>query len=492
MSEDQSARLGLPYLAAGQMQKHVTLNEALTRLDALVQLRVESRDVADPPADPDDGLLFIVPAGGGSGAWSGFAPGDLLRAETGAWSRVEVPEGALAWIGGVSGLFVREGNDWTALGRRLGEIRDLDRFGLAATPDASNPFLVRLNNALWTARETADDGTGDLRLTLNKETPGDVLSLLFQSGWSARAELGLVGDDDLVLKVSGDGGQWREALRVDRSSGRVAFPVGALRRETAILDADAAWQPPAWARTVEAVLVGGGGGGGAGASGPTGDRFGGGGGGAGGVARFQWRAEDVAAGLTVVVGAGGEGGAAGPGQAGGDTRVLLGGMQLGAAGGGAGGASGDASDGLGGEGGAGAPRGNSGGASRASGSGLPGGSLQRPDGPGGGGAGGGLDGSGVPSAGGPGGDGGALAVIAAGGIGGESGPGSSGAAAPLPDVHGSGGGGGGGGASTSGPGFDGAAGAGAGGGGGGGGAGVSAGGAGGPGAAGVVWLTAAG
>ena len=27
MSEDQSARLGLPYLAAGQMQKHVTLNE---------------------------------------------------------------------------------------------------------------------------------------------------------------------------------------------------------------------------------------------------------------------------------------------------------------------------------------------------------------------------------------------------------------------------------------------------------------------------------
>ena len=33
MSDDHSARLGLPYLAAGQMQKHVTLNEALTRLD---------------------------------------------------------------------------------------------------------------------------------------------------------------------------------------------------------------------------------------------------------------------------------------------------------------------------------------------------------------------------------------------------------------------------------------------------------------------------
>ncbi|RZJ39922.1 MAG: DUF2793 domain-containing protein, partial [Brevundimonas sp.] len=37
MSDDHSARLCLPYLAAAQMQKHVTLNEALTRLDALVQ-----------------------------------------------------------------------------------------------------------------------------------------------------------------------------------------------------------------------------------------------------------------------------------------------------------------------------------------------------------------------------------------------------------------------------------------------------------------------
>ena len=27
---DASARLGLPYLVAGQMQKHVTVNEALT------------------------------------------------------------------------------------------------------------------------------------------------------------------------------------------------------------------------------------------------------------------------------------------------------------------------------------------------------------------------------------------------------------------------------------------------------------------------------
>ena len=53
MSDDESARLGLPYLAAGQMQKHVTVNEALTRLDALVQCRAASRTVATAPAAPE-------------------------------------------------------------------------------------------------------------------------------------------------------------------------------------------------------------------------------------------------------------------------------------------------------------------------------------------------------------------------------------------------------------------------------------------------------
>uniref|UniRef100_UPI0035AE90FE DUF2793 domain-containing protein n=1 Tax=Brevundimonas sp. TaxID=1871086 RepID=UPI0035AE90FE len=417
MSEDQSARLGLPYLAAGQMQKHVTLNEALTRLDALVQLRVESRSTAEPPADPQDGRLYIVPDGGD---WPGFTAGDLVRAENGVWSRIETPPGALAWIGDAGRCVVREGAGWTPLGERLGEIRDLERFGLGATPDGANPFLVRLNNALWTAREAASGGNGDLRLVLNKAAPDRVLSLLLQSGWNGRAELGLVGDDDFALKVGDDGGQWREVFRVDRFTGRAAFPAGALRREMSILTADAAWQPPAWARTVEAVLVGAGGGGGAGAFGISGDRFGGGGGGAGGVANFQWRAEDVAAGLTVVVGAGGAGGLSAAGQAGGDTRILLGPIQLAAAGGGGGGSLGDASGGAGGSGGAGLPRGHPGGASEVATAAGAGEAMARPDGPGGGGAGGGLDASGIARSGGAGGDGAVLAALAGGGSGGPA------------------------------------------------------------------------
>jgi len=55
MSDDHSARLALPYLAAGQMQKHVTLNEALTRLDAIVQTVVVSRTTTAQPDAPADG-----------------------------------------------------------------------------------------------------------------------------------------------------------------------------------------------------------------------------------------------------------------------------------------------------------------------------------------------------------------------------------------------------------------------------------------------------
>lgn len=45
----QSPNLALPYLAAGQAQKHVTVNEALRLLDALVQAAVESAALSAPP-----------------------------------------------------------------------------------------------------------------------------------------------------------------------------------------------------------------------------------------------------------------------------------------------------------------------------------------------------------------------------------------------------------------------------------------------------------
>jgi hypothetical protein len=393
MSDDASARLGLPYLAAGQLQKHVTLNEALTRLDALVQPAAVSRSTAAQPAAPADGALYILPASPTGPIWASRSSGDVMRFEAGGWAAVAPPDGALIWIVDEDTVVVRDGGAWVPLGQRLGTVQDLVRLGLNTTADATNPFAARINKALWTAINAGDGGDGDLRMTFNKEGASDVASLLFQSGYGGRAEFGLIGDDNLTLKVSADGSSWRSALTVDRTTGAASFPTGCGRVETTVVTSGGVWTVPVWARRIEAVVVGGGGGGGSGAAGASGaSRFGGGGGGAGGVCTAAWAVGDLAASLTVTVGAAGTAGAAvssgtgTTGGTGGTSLIVSGGVTLLSAPGGVGGQGGGASSGSGGAGGAGFPASNGGGASSVTATGIAGTALVRPDASGGGGA----------------------------------------------------------------------------------------------------------
>lgn len=480
MSDDFSARLDLPYLAAGQMQKHVTLNWALTRLDALLQTAVVSRTTAIQPADASDGDLYILPAEAEGAAWAGRATGTLMRFEGGGWAAVTTPDGMIACVLDEGAVVVRADGAWIALGQRLGEVQGLTRLGLDTTADEANPLAAKINAALFTARGEEEGGDGDLRLTLNKATAGDVLSLLFQSGYAARAELGLIGDDDLSLKACDDAGTWRSVCRVDRATGRIAFDQGAVRRETTLFISDDDYALPAWARWVEATCVGGGGGGGGGEglADPAGaSRLGGGGGGAGGLSLGRWSADDLDGVLTITVGAGGIGGASG-----GDSEVATGDTVLLRATGGTAGGSG-----VGGAGGLGQRPANSGGSSSTTATAAAGAETVCADGPGGGGAGGGLSAADVAYAGGVGGVGGWSGLRAAGGVAGASGQ-----ASPKPLLSMVGGGGGGGDASASGAGGPGGSGALFGAGGGGGGAGLTFGGQGGSGASGAVLITVVG
>ena len=322
MPDDLSPRLALPLVAAGQLQKHITLNEALTRLDALVQTSVHSR-TAPPPASPVEGDLYIAAAG-----WP-VPPGALVRFDVPDWRPLEAPEGLRVWVQDEGRLWLRQDGGWVELGRRLGEVQALSRFGLDATADAANPFLARLNSALWTARAPGEGGTGDLRLVFNKSAPDRVLSLLFQSAWGGRAELGLIGDEAFSLKTSADGGDWREALRVLPESGRVVAPAGAGRAERWLITASGTWTPPAWARLLQIEAVGGGGGGLGGTAGGLG--------GAPGARRDRWLAVEALDGpLSISLGAGGAAGGAG-----GETSVADGvGVRLRASGGAAGAADG--------------------------------------------------------------------------------------------------------------------------------------------------------
>jgi hypothetical protein len=504
---DQSPRLTLPFLLAGQAQKHVAVNDAFALLDALVHLAIESRTIAAEPAAPADGAVYLLPEGRTGERWSALPVGALVRFDYG-WSALPAPDGLIALVKDEGVFLARKAGVWSELATGGGsappptELQNLTRLGLGTIADAANPLAAKLGKALFAAKPVAEGGDGDLRLTFNKEAGSDVLSLLFQSGFSGRAELGLVGDDDLRLKVSPDGATWKDAFTVDRTSGRTTFAVSPQRAELTVFTADGAYPVPAWARRLQVTVIGGGGGGGAGLSAAGGARFGGGGGGAGGRSDESYDTADLPATLAVTVGAGGAGGlgAAGPGaagDAGADSVVADGATVLLVAGGGAGGKAGGTGggSGAGGAAGSGTSPGSPGGGSLSSTVGGAGSSV-RGDAPGSGGAGGAVDGSSNQRAGGPGGAG-----YASGGSGRSAAPGSGGSAAnPGGDGHGKvwtrgcGAGGGGGGGANAGSGGSGGDGGAPGGGGGGGGASASgfAGGSGGPGGRGEVWILATG
>lgn len=357
----ESPNLALPWLAAAQAQKHVTVNEALRRLDALVQISVESAALATPPAAPAEGQRWIVGTAP-TEAWIGAA-GRIASWADGAWTFFTPLDGWIAWDRATAVLLVwsAASGSWVPLvsgsfpddrftlldnldptkkvqfqlaGLATGTTRTLALpnadttlagLGLAQTFTGATTFSGTFTasgatTALGTstATSTASLGSGATangntktvnigtagvagsttnvtigsglagalgtltinsptvtfassvsaiamasanvsalalglggatadatnrlslnapsslfnhagaghQLKLNKATASDTGSLLFQTGFSGRAEIGLTGSDDLQVKVSSDGATWFNALQLDRASGRLRLFAG--------------------------------------------------------------------------------------------------------------------------------------------------------------------------------------------------------------------------------------------------------------------------
>jgi hypothetical protein len=100
---DATPRLALPFLSPGQAQKELFHNEALSRIDALLQPAVEAVAVNDPPSAPVPGQCWIVGAAP-TGAWAG-QPGALASWTEGGWRFVTGRAGMILWSNSDS-LFV--------------------------------------------------------------------------------------------------------------------------------------------------------------------------------------------------------------------------------------------------------------------------------------------------------------------------------------------------------------------------------------------------
>lgn len=211
---EETDNLRLPYLMAAQAQKHVTHNEALRALDAIVQIAIEDRDLAAPPPSPSNGARYLV-AGSASGNWSGH-DGEFAAYQDGAWSFHQPREGWIAWVSDEHAAFVYDGTGWIALAS--GNVNPASFVGVNATADSTNRLAVSSPASLFN-----HEGSGHQQ-KINKAAAGDTASVLFQTDFSGRAEMGLTGDDDYHFKVSPNGSTWNEAITIDKDTGEVSFP----------------------------------------------------------------------------------------------------------------------------------------------------------------------------------------------------------------------------------------------------------------------------
>lgn len=267
-------RLGLPLVEAAQLQKHAPINEALAQLDALTHLAVASRVENAPPVAPTEGERWIV-GPDPTGDWSAHA-GEIAIFQNGGWLFVPPVEGMTARISDEGAYLLHDGSGWTPLaagggalapalaalepltpapdqipyytstsaaalttlsatGRgivgasdglsareflSLGVLQNVAFGGLGlggSTADALNRLAVASEGVLFTHR-----GQG-VQFKVNKAAAADTASLLFQTNWSGRAEMGLAGSNDWSLKTSADGSAWVEAIKVAAATGELSL-----------------------------------------------------------------------------------------------------------------------------------------------------------------------------------------------------------------------------------------------------------------------------
>jgi len=202
-----SPLLSLPYIQPAQAQKHVTHNEALRMLDALVQLAVESRALTEPPAAAVDGARYIV-AAGATGDWAGQDQAVALNAG-GGWLFLTPNVGWQAHVADEGIRVTWQGSVWQAA---TGGGALPDRIGLGTSADPVSRLSVAAPATIL-----SHEGD-DHQLKVNKAADADTASLLFQSDWTGHAEMGLTGDTAFSIKVS-DGLSWTTALSFDPATG---------------------------------------------------------------------------------------------------------------------------------------------------------------------------------------------------------------------------------------------------------------------------------
>ncbi len=159
---DTTDHLKLPYILPSQAQKHVTHNEALRMLDAVVHLCVKAVGLDEPPTAPQNGDRYIV-GSSSVGDWTDHGTGIAVFVD-GAWMYFSPDEGWLVWDHSTARLMVFTDSAWNAVVSEVPETMSL--LGVNATASQPDRLVVQSDSALFN-----HDGTGH-RVKINKAEGG--------------------------------------------------------------------------------------------------------------------------------------------------------------------------------------------------------------------------------------------------------------------------------------------------------------------------------
>ena len=123
-----------------QSQKHVTHNEAIRALDALVQILINDKDLTAPPAAPVEGARYI-PAAGASGDWLGKG-GQIAAFQDSAWMFYQPLQGWLAYIADEAMFYVYDGSGWVVQSAGAGGIGGPSTVLNCSTRGAATRFKI--------------------------------------------------------------------------------------------------------------------------------------------------------------------------------------------------------------------------------------------------------------------------------------------------------------------------------------------------------------
>jgi hypothetical protein len=110
--------LGITLVQQSQAQKEVTVNQAFTLIDAILNTGAKSRSTSTPPGSPANGDVYIV-GSSPTGAWSGQAGNIAWYNQT--WNFLTPLEGATFWVHDESAVYTYNGTSWIMTARAINQ-----------------------------------------------------------------------------------------------------------------------------------------------------------------------------------------------------------------------------------------------------------------------------------------------------------------------------------------------------------------------------------